>query len=209
MSQTPPSPFDWRQAQLAHRDNLPHVRQDNVVYFVTFRLADSLPAERVQELREERDRWLRLHPEPHTPAQQSEYRRIWTARIENLMDAGYGRCELRDAGCRGMLEACMRHDDETAYRLGPFVIMPNHVHALLLMLPGYSLSDMIKAWKSISARRIGTRLGRRGSYWMNEYFDHAVRGDDSLEKFARYVRENPTRLRPGEFTLGSGTLEVP
>ncbi len=88
---------------MAHRDNLPQVRQDNVIYFVTFRLADSPPAERVAELREERDQWMRLHPEPHTPAQQSEYRRIWTVRIENLMDAGYGRCELRDAACRAML----------------------------------------------------------------------------------------------------------
>jgi hypothetical protein len=32
------------------------VRQENVIYFVTFRLADSLPAERVAELRGERDR---------------------------------------------------------------------------------------------------------------------------------------------------------
>ncbi len=43
---------------------------------------------------------------------------------------------------------------------------------------------------------------------MDEYFDHAVRGDESLEKFARYVRDNARRLQPGEFTLGSGDLDV-
>jgi REP element-mobilizing transposase RayT len=208
MAEPPPSPFNWNHAQIAHRDNLPHVRQDNVVYFVTFRLADSLPAERVAELQEERNRWIQLNPEPHTPAQAREYRRIWTVRIENLMDAGYGRCELRNDECRAMLEASMRHEDGSKYRLGPFVIMPNHVHALLVMLPGFDLSDIIKAWKSISARRIGNHMGRRGSYWMDEYFDHAVRGDEPLSKFARYIQENPRNLQPGDFTLGTGTLDV-
>ena len=133
MPEQPPAAFDWTQAEIAHRDYLPHVRQENVVYFVTFRLADSLPAERVAELREQRARWMTLNPEPHNSAQAREYRQIWTVRIENMMDAGYGQCVLRDPECRGLLEASIRHDDGSAYHLGPFVIMPNHVHALLQM----------------------------------------------------------------------------
>src|SRR5260221_10740723 len=110
MSDSLPSAFDWDRARLAHRDNLPHIRQQNVVYLVTFRLADSLPAERVAELKERRDQWLRLNPPPHTPQQQQEYRSMWTVRIENLLDARYGAFGLRDAECRGMLEASMRYD---------------------------------------------------------------------------------------------------
>ena len=206
MAESLPSAFDWDRAQIEHRDNLPHVRQDNVVYFVTFRLADSLPVERVAELKEERERWLQVNPPPHAPEQEREYRQIWTVRIENLLDAGYGECVLRDSECRQMLEASLRYDDGTAYRLGPFVIMPNHVHVLVHILLGYKLSDSIKAWKSVSARRIGKRLRRPGSYWMSEYFDHAVRREESLEKFSRYVHENPRHLSPGTFTLGCGTM---
>ncbi|HZK80212.1 MAG TPA: transposase [Humisphaera sp.] len=206
MADQSPSAFGWDQAWLDHRDNLPHVRQENVVYFVTFRLADSLPAERVAELRNQREQWLRLNPLPHTRVQEREYRRIWTVRIENLLDAGYGACVLRDPACREILEASIRHDDGVAYRLGEFVIMPNHVHALLQMLPGRELGESVKAWKSVSARRIGKRLGRLGSYWMDEYFDHSVRHDASLARFVSYIRENPMRLSSGSFTLGSGTL---
>ena len=47
MSERLPSAFDWKYAAMAHRDHLPHVRQENVVYFITFRLADALPADRL------------------------------------------------------------------------------------------------------------------------------------------------------------------
>ena len=102
----------------------------------------------------------------------------------------------------------MRHDDGASYRLGDFVIMPNHVHALLHVLPGFELADTIKAWKSVSARHIGKQIGRQGSFWMEEYFDHAVRRDESLDRFAQYIRNNPRRLPVGTFALGCGTLCV-
>lgn len=204
--QPPVAAFDWRNAALVHRGVLPHVRQDGVIYFVTFRLDDSLPAERVAELKQRRDTWLATNPLPHSPAQEHEFRRIWTVRIENLMDAGHGECVLRDPECRTILETSMRHDDSSVYRLGDFVIMPNHVHALLQMLPGCELSDTMKAWKSVSTRHICRRLGRKGSLWMEEYFDHAVRHTESLAQFVRYIRENPKRLAAGTYTLGQGSL---
>jgi len=203
-----PDAFDWSRAQIAHRDNLPHVRQENVVYFVTFRLGDSLPAERLAELKEQREKWIKRNRLPHTPQQKEEYRRIWTARIERLLDAGYGSCVLRSAECRGMLENIMRHADAARYQLGDFVIMPNHVHAMVHLPVGEELAKIIKARKSVSARQFGKRLGRAGCYWMDEYFDHALRSDESREKFVQYIRKNPSHLHDGEFTLGCGTLKL-
>lgn len=206
MSLGKPDAFDWGRARLVHRDKLPHVRQENVAYFVTFRLSDSLPAERGAELRRQRDQWIKANPLPHTEEQRDKYRGIWTARIERLLDAGYGACVLRDPDCREILEASLRHDDAVRYQLGEFVIMPNHVHLLVHVPGGQELGDIVKAWKSISARGIGRRLRKPGSYWMDEYFDHGVRSAESLEKFVQYIRKNPSNLRAGEFTLGCGTL---
>jgi putative transposase len=208
MSQDDPSAFEWKSARLEHRDRLPHVRQENVIYFVTFRLGDSLAAEHVTRLQVDRQDWLERNPLPHTPEQIQEYRRIWTVRIERLLDAGYGECVLRDAECRVIVERCMRHDDGPRYRLGDFVIMPNHVHALVHVLPGFELAEAVKAWKSISARGMGKQVGRRGSFWMEEYFDHAVRSEESLNRFVEYIRNNPTNLPPGSSTLGCGSMRV-
>ena len=121
---------------------------------------------------------------------------------------GTARVHCATPEFRAVLEASLRHGDGGDYRLGEFVFVPNHVHVMVHMLPGRELSEAVKAWKSVSSRRIGRRLGRTGTYWRDEYFDHAVRGDDSLLKFARYIRDNPRRLAPGTFTLGKGTLRA-
>lgn len=208
MTNPPPSAFDWSKASLTHRDCLPHVRQENVIYFITFRLADSLPAARTAELRKERDRWLLQNPPPHTAAQNHQYRQIWTVHIENLMDAGHGACILREPRSRDVIESLVRHHDSVAYRLGDFVIMPNHVHALLQPLPGWPLSRILQAWKSASTRKINLLLGRRGPLWQEEYFDHALRDLASLSKFTHYIQSNPARLTPNTFTVGHGSLAV-
>jgi type I restriction enzyme R subunit len=41
-----------------YHGHLPHWRQSGCTYFVTFRLADSLPQRVVDEIEYERDQWL-------------------------------------------------------------------------------------------------------------------------------------------------------
>jgi len=43
---------------------LPHWQQKGATYFITFRLADSIPAHLRQQWEDQREIWLRLHPEP-------------------------------------------------------------------------------------------------------------------------------------------------
>ena len=52
-----------------YRRKLPHWRQEAVIYFVTFRLADSLPIQKLEALKEEKTRWLALNPLPHNERQ--------------------------------------------------------------------------------------------------------------------------------------------
>ena len=193
---------------MSHKGSLPHLRQEGVVYFVTFRLADSLPAEVMKRLRAKRDAWLASHPPPLTEEQIQEYRRIWTARIEKLLDSGHGECVLRDPACRKPVEATLRHDDGKAYLLGRFAIMPNHVHALLQLLADSDLSNTLQAWKSISARQINTYLRRSGSLWQDESFDHIVRDDAAMNRLTKYIEDNPRCLPVGSYTVGTGLLQA-
>lgn len=54
----PFQPFDPGQPVHLHERNLPHWQQAGVTYCITFRLADSLPADRLRELEAERLDWL-------------------------------------------------------------------------------------------------------------------------------------------------------
>ena len=44
------TPLDWEREIVIYKRNLPHWRQEGATYFVTFRLADSLPREAIREL---------------------------------------------------------------------------------------------------------------------------------------------------------------
>jgi len=193
---------------MAHRDCLPHLRQPNVIYFVTFRLADSLPQEKIRILRARRDHWHEVNPPPHTPEQVREYHTIWTMPLERLGDTGWGSCVLRPALWRAAVAQTLRRGDPDRYRLGAYVIMPNHVHALVQVHTRSQLSEIVQAWKSISAKAINKARNVTGRVWQPEYFDHIVRDRAAYLRLDQYIRNNPKHLPRGDFTLDQGNLTV-
>ncbi len=57
-------PFDPNKPVRQTRRNLPHWEQAGCTYFVPWRLADSLPATKLDEWKQARTRRLAAHPEP-------------------------------------------------------------------------------------------------------------------------------------------------
>ena len=55
-----------------HQNFLPHWQQPGATFFITFRLADSIPADLRAQWQAERAAWLTLHPEPRTPEIERE-----------------------------------------------------------------------------------------------------------------------------------------
>jgi len=71
---------------------LPHWQQAGAVYFITFRLADALPARLLAQREDERTTWLRFHPKPWTLETEDEYHKRFSAAVERWLDAGHGSC---------------------------------------------------------------------------------------------------------------------
>jgi REP element-mobilizing transposase RayT len=206
----PFKPFNGEAEVHHHRQGrLPHWRQWGVTYFVTARLADSVPAVVRDEWQQRRDAWLAAHgvsePEALPDEQRHEYHREFTAAFHTLLDAGYGECVLARTECAEILIARLLAGHSRAYQLDAWVVMPNHFHALIEPVKGTLLGEIVKSWKGGSAREINVLLGRRGALWQKEPFDHIVRSEAQLEHFRRYIAENPTKagLRSG-YALGVG-----
>jgi hypothetical protein len=83
---------------------LPHWRQDGTIYFVTFRLADSLPQQKPDLWARERAEWDRTHPEPHNEQAIREYSRLFPERFHKWLDAGYGECMLANKEIKLLVE---------------------------------------------------------------------------------------------------------
>ena len=175
------------------RRNLPHWQQIGKTYFVTFRLADSIPSTKLSELESEREAWLRHHPEPWTDAERKEYYERFSAKIEEWLDAGSGSCVLREERASAIIADALKHFNGERYKLGAWVVMPNHVHAIITPLKGFDLSEILHSWKSYSAHEINRLLGRTGQLWQRESYDHIVRNERALFKIEEYIDQNPAK----------------
>jgi REP element-mobilizing transposase RayT len=153
-------------------------------------------------LEKERKIWLNLNPPPHNQRQIEEYHRNFSKRIQKWLDAGYGSCVLAHPKIFRLVESVLNFFDGQRYELGEYVVMPNHVHALVQPLDDNRLENILHSWKSFSANQINRMSGSRGRVWYQESFDYIVRSPVQLARFEEYIRKNPSSLpfneRPDE-----------
>ena len=114
--------------------------------------------------------------------------------------------------------------------LGAFVIMPNHVHGIVVLVdegrggssikgrmilpndliagtepssnkqtrpyinpkPRHGLSEIIRAFKLFSARRINSLRHAEGiPVWQRNYYEHIIRNEPEMDRITRYIESNP------------------
>ena len=170
--------------------HLPHWEQKNVMYFVTFRLADSLPKKKLERWKHEREQWLNTHEKPYSEKEQEEYSQLFSERINDWLDAGSGSCLLAEKENADIIEAALQHFDGERYKLGSYVIMANHVHVLISPNTGNELAEILHSWKSFTANEINKRTGNTGSVWQDESYDHIVRSPEQLAFYTNYIQKN-------------------
>jgi type I restriction enzyme R subunit/putative DNA methylase len=170
----------YSRGYLPHRDE-PRLRQ-----FITYRLADSLPQEKLDVLEDE----LRLLPEERRESTRRQ-------RIEAWLDAGMGCCALRHPEVAPFVQNAFLHFHGERYRLHAWCIMPNHVHVLIEPLT--ALAKIVQSWKSFTARWVlahnaELELGVPGRIlWMREYWDRYIRDENHHRKTVDYIHRNPVK----------------
>jgi putative DNA methylase len=164
------------------RGYLPHWEAGQIPQSITFRLHDSLPRQLLEQWQTELD---------SLPLDQQTLER--RKRIEAALDQGYGECHLRRADIAGIVATALRHFDGERYQLIAWTIMPNHVHVLVIPLHGYSLSSILHSWKSFTAKEANRLLERTGAFWLEEYFDRAIRDEVHYARAVAYIENNPVK----------------
>ncbi|MGB7068757.1 MAG: transposase [Pyrinomonadaceae bacterium] len=167
------------------RGYLPHFDAGPIrTQFVTFRLFDSLPQNVLQR--------IRLELQLRKPENISRETFILA---ERYMDKGYGECFLRRHEIALIVKDTLLKFDEKRYRLHAWVIMPNHVHAMLRLLEGERLDRVMHSIKSFTASEANKVLRRNGTFWMREAFDRYIRDANHHGRVFRYIENNPVKAR--------------
>src|SRR5690348_11326159 len=180
---------------LHSRGALPHLKREGGTYFVTFRQAGTLPEEVLLQFKPEREAILRqaeVAKRPLTWHEQEELFRWYSNRVDKYLDAGYGICHLREPELAGIVAGAIRFFDGQRYELRAWVVMPNHVHAVVWPMPGWTLGNILHSWKSYSAHKINHHLPSPVvPFWQSESYDHLVRDDEDLHRCCQYTLMNP------------------
>ena len=75
------------------------------------------------------------------------------------------------------------------------MIMPDHIHVVFQLGNRQTLSQLIQTFKRFTANQINARIKQIGSIWQDNYHDHGIRRDESLNKIIQYCYENPVRKK--------------
>jgi REP element-mobilizing transposase RayT len=79
--------------------------------------------------------------------------------------------------------------------LSSYVIMPNHLHLLVVIQHGAggctecppTISAMVKFFKSSVTKQLGENI------WQLSFYDHIIRGKRDFEEISQYICENPLK----------------
>ena len=177
-----------------NRGHLPHWETDDATYFVTFRLADSLPQSVLERIESERQSIVQTAKQLQRDLNADERKRIQqlsTKTIEQYLDNGVGGCHLRNPAIADEVAETLLLFDNKRYRLFAWCLMPNHVHVVLRLFPGQVLATVVHSWKSFTSKQANKILGRGGRFWQREHYDHLIR--DQSERALQYVADNPVK----------------
>jgi REP element-mobilizing transposase RayT len=134
------------------------------------------------------------------------------ARLPLLGEIIDGQMLLSTAGEIAADEWLRSAELRTEVNLDEFVVMPNHLHGLVILSEGAgvgahgsapagvatrrprSLSTLIAGYKAYSSKLINElRHGSGCRVWQRNYHEHIVRDEDELERIREYIRLNPAK----------------
>ncbi len=139
--------------------------------------------------------------------------------------------EMRPSPCGRIAEACWRQipDHFAHVELGAFVLMPNHIHGILILhdraatIPSPpvgathwvaptrargpargSIGAIIGAYK-MAVTRMVARPGGPPHIWQRSYYEHVVRDGDEWSRIHLYIEANPSTWEMDEENPGIHT----
>jgi putative transposase len=94
---------------------------------------------------------------------------------------------------RALLQSVIYYHETTRWWARLFLLMPDHVHALLAFPSEESMANVIRMWKGYQTKQHGIK-------WQAGLFDHRLRSSESEGEKTEYIRQNPVR---------AGLVDVP
>ncbi len=170
-----------------YRRNLPHIQPKDAIFFITFRLANTLSKNILDEYIIEKKRLIKQ-------TNHSILTKLYFEKTESYLDHqndGF----LKEEPISKVIKKSIFFYDERFYNTIAFCIMPNHVHLIIntMNYPYLPLAKILQRIKGYSARQINLLRKTKGTVWQAESYDHVIRSRNELESLVEYTINNPVK----------------
>jgi REP element-mobilizing transposase RayT len=155
-----------------HKRNLPHIQIENMYNFITFRTFKSV------------DEYLQRLNGLNLSTKEKQYK------IDKYLDNSQNGACFYGIVLERMKEILFEFDGVN-YELVAFVIMPNHIH--IIILPKINLAIIMKNLKGKSGKTLNELLEMSGNFWAREYYDKVIRNEKHLLQTIEYILHNPIK----------------
>lgn len=107
--------------------------------------------------------------------------------------------------------------------LDAFILMPNHLHGILILnlpedeqsdrtervgrfvAPSVGLGAIVRGFKSAVTAAVRKRQADLGQVWQRGYYDRIIRDEAELERFRRYIADNPKQWELDRYFAGKAS----
>ena len=93
---------------------------------------------------------------------------------------------INNSIAENVIDSVIFYNEKMKWHSHLFLLMPDHVHALLSFPRGKGMSSTIRDWKRFHTKHNKIK-------WQGNYFDHRIRNEDEFVEKASYIRMNPVR----------------
>ena len=195
-----------------YKRNLPHYQPEGSTFFVTTRLAGTIPRHIFESIKHKYELEIdKIGSLNFTKNRWSKYKDIQLNQFidyEKYLDScDLTRKWLADDRIAEIASNALHFRDGKEFELIAYTIMPNHIHAVLkpnvnrfaesinssANKDKYVLTKILQNYKKFTARMSNKILNRTGQFWQHESYDHVIRDNEELNRTIKYVLHNPVK----------------
>mgnify|MGYP006302142555 CR=1 FL=1 len=182
-----------------YKRNLPHYSVSGACYFITFRLAGSLPEDKFEQTRKKfeiiksRISVSNLKNSMKKVRLDNNWKRYFY-KIDKLMtEYKKSPTYLKNPNIAQIVASSIKHHDSKNYNLLCYSIMPNHVHLIFTLFEERGLAKTMFSIKRFTAGQANKILKKNGQFWQHESYDHIIRNKKALNNIVHYTIHNPVK----------------
>ncbi len=181
--------------------NLPHWHPPGQMFFLTYRLAGSIPVPVIRAIKTKCIEDAKLAEKTLTgialELRLAEIQREAFKKYDDFLDQNpNGPYWLKEPEIAETVAQSLHYRDGQYYKLWAYTIMSNHVHVLLEHEETAPfLSDILQRHKSYTGRLCNQLLGKGGQFWCRETYDRVVRNKTEMDRVIAYILRNPVKAK--------------